>query len=137
MNQRKLLIIISLLVGLFALILFFGVFAKDNGQTGNSNNLVSCLAEAGMVIYGSRTCPACTALANSFGGYEEIEEIYIECTEDEALCAQEGITGYPTTKINGQAYNGARTLEGIAQATGCAVPQLTGSVAASSVEATC
>ncbi len=37
-----------------------------------------------------------------------------------------GVSGYPTTKINGEAYSGARTIAGLADATGCQAPDIEG-----------
>ncbi len=112
--------IVGLLIGSLSLMFIFGFLAKNNGGSGNSNNLVSCLAEAGMVIYGSRTCPACTALADSFGGYEKIKEIYVECTEEQERCGLEMQTNYvPEIQIKGEVYNDPRDLESLAEVTNC------------------
>lgn len=84
-----------------------------------------CLAENGMVIYGSDWCPFCTELVEKLGGYEAVENVYVECTENQELCQEEMIgTGVPEIQINGEMYQGERTIEAIAQATGCEVPDL-------------
>lgn len=89
----------------------------------------SCLAEKGIKIYGANWCGYTKSLAiDILGGFDIVGNAYIECTEEEVLCSQEGITGYPTIKFNGEAYQGARTLESLSGITGCAVPQLTGNV---------
>lgn len=93
----------------------------------------NCLAEKGIKIYGANWCGYTKKLAiDTLGGYDIAGEAYIECTEEEALCAQEGISGYPTIKFNGEAYQGARTLESLGGITGCAVPELTGNVVSGS-----
>lgn len=97
----------------------------------------TCLAQKGVKVYGADWCGWTKKWVETLGGQQAISPIYVECTTNEALCSSEGVTGYPTTKINGQAYNGARTIEAIAQATGCSAPQLTGTVAAYTVEASC
>ncbi len=82
--------------------------------------LVDCLAEEGVVIYGSRTCPACAQLAESFGGYEEIESIYVECTEDYDRCGKEKTTGWvPEIQIKGELYEGGRSPASLAEEAGC------------------
>jgi hypothetical protein len=97
----------------------------------------TCLAEKGVKIYGANWCGYTVRWVEALGGYSTVSPVYIECTENDALCREEGVTGYPTTKINGQAYNGARTVEAIAQATGCTAPSLTGSVAQTTTQASC
>ncbi len=81
-----------------------------------------CLGENGMVIYGAHWCGFCKQLADLLGGYDLMGSVYIECTENESLCASEGITGYPTIKVNGEPYAGARSLDAFAQVTGCPIP---------------
>ena len=98
-----------------------------------------CLGEKGLMIYGADWCGWTQKLVvETLGGFEVAAAAYIECTVEEALCASEGITGYPTIKLNGEAYSGERTIEALAQATGCPAPELTGTAATdSSIEATC
>jgi len=83
---------------------------------------VDCLAEKEFVIYGANWCGYTKTLVDSFGGFNSVEPIYVECTENEELCASEGVTGYPTVKINGELYQGERTFEAFAEATGCSAP---------------
>jgi hypothetical protein len=81
---------------------------------------VQCLKENGMVIYGSKTCPACGALAESFGGYEVIAPIYVECTENGTRCSSEMQSGYvPEIQINGEVYSGPRDLNSLANLANC------------------
>ena len=82
-----------------------------------------CLEKAGLKIYGAKWCPHCQNLVNMLGGYDVVKNIYVECTEQQEVCDNEGITAYPTIKINGEEYTGMRTLEGLAEATGCPVPE--------------
>ena len=91
-----------------------------------------CLAAKGVRIYGTNWCGYTVQWVTALGGFDTASPIYIECTEEQELCQSEGIQGYPTTKINGQAYSGARTIEAIAQETGCSIPDLTGAQATSS-----
>lgn len=97
---------------------------------------MQCLAQAGVKIYGANWCGYTKAFVETLGGFSAVTPIYVECTEESELCTQEGITGYPTTKINGEAYNGARTFEGLAAVTGCPVPELSTQVD-SSATASC
>ena len=84
------------------------------------NELVQCLADAGVVIYGSATCPACAQLVASLGGYDAIEPIYVECTKEGQRCQREMQTNYvPEIQIKGALYNGSRAPEALADETGC------------------
>ena len=85
-----------------------------------------CLGEKNFRIYGANWCGWTKKLVvDTLGGFDTASAIYVECTEEKELCLSEGITGYPTTKINGEVYNGARTIAAISQATGCPAPELT------------
>jgi len=99
----------------------------------------SCLAEKGLIIYGANWCGWTKKLAiDTLGGFDIAGDVYVECTEEEELCSQEDVTGYPTVKLNGESYSGERTLEALGEATGCNVPELEGTGAvASSGDASC
>ncbi len=97
----------------------------------NIKEFSNCLAEKGLKVYGAGWCGHCQNLIEYFGGEEAISPIFIECsdaqrnpTENAGLCEKEGITGYPTIKIDGESYTGARTFEAFAEATGCSVPDI-------------
>lgn len=101
---------------------------EDNLKIQEFSN---CLSNKGMKIYGAGWCGHCKNLIKYFGGEENIAPIFIECsdaqqnpTEYTDLCNQEGISGYPTIKVNGEDYQGSRTFEGFAEATGCLVPDV-------------
>ena len=81
-----------------------------------------CLADNGMIIYGANWCGICISLIQTLGGYDKVENVYIECTENQQLCQSEGITGYPTIKINDEPYRGQRSLQSFSEATGCQLP---------------
>jgi hypothetical protein len=88
----------------------------------------TCLAEKGIKIYGANWCGWTKKLVvETLGGFDVAGDAYVECTEEQALCSEEGVSGYPTIKFNGEAYQGARTLEGLGTITGCSVPTLDGS----------
>lgn len=87
-------------------------------------NFNSCLEEKGVKVYGANWCGYTKALIENIGGFELAEPVYIECTENEELCSSEGITGYPTIKMNGEVINPQRNFEGLASATGCEAPKI-------------
>ncbi len=86
---------------------------------------IDCLAEKGVKIYGANWCGWTKKLVvETLGGFDIAAPIYVECTENEELCSSEGVSGYPTTKINGELYGGPRTFEGLSEATGCPAPEV-------------
>jgi len=115
------------------------VIAYSEDDLVKLSEFSSCLAEKGLIIYGANWCGWTKKLAiDTLGGFDIAGDAYIECTEEEELCSSEGVTGYPTVKLNGESYSGGRTLEALGEATGCSVPELEGTgVAASSSEASC
>lgn len=96
-----------------------------------------CLAQKDFIVYGANWCGYTKQVVTLFGGFDVIDPVYVECTEDQELCAQEGIQGYPTIRVGGQAYQGQRTFEGFAQATGCTAPKINGFVTTSSTDVQC
>ncbi len=101
---------------------------KDQGEEevdvqikkNNEISFIECLEKEGMVIYGSKTCPYCTQLANSLGGYDAVSLIYVECSEERERCNQEMQTRYvPEIQIKGNLYDGSRESEALAKETGC------------------
>lgn len=89
-------------------------------ENGGMTDLINCLADNGLVIYGSEWCPACTQLAESFGGYDAIEPIYVECTEYQEKCSENQKTDYiPEIQIEGELYEGGRTPQDLADKLDC------------------
>ncbi len=84
-------------------------------------DFISCLEDKEFIIYGASWCPYCTQLVDLFGGYEMADPIYVECTEEEALCREKGIQGYPTILISDVKYEGPRNFESFSSKTGCLI----------------
>jgi hypothetical protein len=100
-------------------------------------DFMTCLAGKNVKIYGANWCGYTKQLVENLGGFDVVSPIYVECTEEDALCAEEEVQGYPTIKIDGEVVNIERTLEGFAEATGCSAPVLSGEVSTSSSEVQC
>lgn len=99
---------------------------------------IGCLKESNFVVYGANWCGYTKQVVDLFGGFDIISPIYVECVGQEQWCYEtEGVQGYPTIKVSGEDYSGARNFEAFAQATGCVAPQLNGSVAATNSQASC
>ncbi len=87
------------------------------------DSFIQCLAEAGMVVYGTRTCPACLSFVNSFGGYDRVESLYVECHDEGERCQAEMQTNYvPEIQIKGQLYEGPRDHASLGKTAGCPIP---------------
>jgi len=86
-----------------------------------TEDFISCLEEKGVVIYGSKFCPACTMMVESLGGHEMAEPVYVECTEEEARCDEEMEGGaVPEIQIEGEVFKvGAIAPEVLAKETNC------------------
>ncbi len=104
------------------------VVEPDNGENNNDmSELVQCLQEKNVVVYGSYTCPACSQLVDDFGGSDVIKPIYVECTgiagEEEAnRCENEMQTRYvPEIQIDGELYEGSRSPQALAEEISCEI----------------
>lgn len=114
--KKTLLIVVAIILVIAGLVYSFS--AEE--EVTEVSALVNCLAENNVVIYGSATCPACRELANSFGGYEAIKPIYVECNDQQERCISEMQTNFvPEIHINGEVYSGPRSPEVLAGITGC------------------
>lgn len=72
------------------------------------------------MIYGSKYCPACSSLVESFDGYEAVSSIYVECADNQDTCSAEMQTNYvPEIQIRGGLYRRSRDHDSIAEAVDC------------------
>ena len=112
-----------IIIALITIISLFILSGCNENQTNSLKDFNDCLADNGVVIYGSSWCPACNALVETLGGHEKVENVYIECSENEERCAEETKTSYvPEIQIDGEVYEGSRSLEDFSQLTGCELP---------------
>jgi glutaredoxin len=93
-----------------------GYFVKTN----NLDDFAKCLKSKGATMYGAEWCPHCQEQKKMFGDSFKYVN-YVECPENQVLCEQMGVTGYPTWIINGVSYPGAQSLEKLKELTGCTV----------------
>ena len=120
--------------GVFAamVILAAGLALMAGGNENSAASVVAtenlafsqCLADAGVVTYGSRTCPACQDMIRAFGGYAAAAPVYVECLTNQARCGAEMQTQYvPEVQINGvlfSEYSAPNQIpQALALATGC------------------
>ncbi len=99
------------------------IISEDNKEETSLEELITCLKEKGVVIYGSSTCPVCRSLVEGWGGSNTISPIYIDCSlgkEESKQCRENIVSGYvPEIQINGEVFKGGRSPEDLAKETGC------------------
>ena len=125
-NRQKNLLIVAVLVLLIGSIAYFGDFTTEedtpsgNIAAGEMDSFIECLDDSNVKMYGAEWCPYCTELAESFGGYDVVDPIWVECTEEQQRCEEEMIdSGVPEIQIEGEKYEGQRNPEAIGEAAGC------------------
>jgi len=80
--------------------------------------LAKCLTDKGAVMYGAEWCGHCKNQKSNFG--ESFQYInYVDCDEEESKCRAAGIRGYPTWVIETKLYPGEKSLNRLADITGC------------------
>lgn len=130
--KKKYLLLLFLLI--MSIVFIFTVNFKGNSIINNNSSsdnreiltlreFNNCLAENGIVVYGTMWCPACRNLINILGGYEAVTPVYIDCAEEMERCDSEMKTKYiPEIQINGELYTRSINIEGFSKATGCKSP---------------
>lgn len=91
------------------------------------DSFAQCITQEGWELYGSDTCPFCQIQKEYFGDSIEYIE-YIDCqsripnSNQAEVCKEKKITGYPTwIGPNDERINGYRSLEDLAEETGCSL----------------
>ena len=121
MKKTEIISIIIIIIGIFTTI--FVVAKKNSNNDSSPNNLTSfaqCLTDKNVTMYGTEWCNHCQREKALFGkAFKYIQ--YVECPENEKLCLDRGINGYPTW-IDGDCkkYGGEQGLRGLAKISGCA-----------------
>ncbi len=97
-----------------------GYFVNNGDNSGKYDNFAKCLASKGATMYGAEWCGHCKEQKDMFGASFKYVN-YVECPDNQALCEQKGITGYPTWIINELPYSGTQSFERLSQLTGCSL----------------
>lgn len=122
-NDSTIYIIAGVLVLVIGIIIFAATKPAGStirGGTGELDAFATCLSEEGAIFYGTEWCGFCQQQKAMFGN--SMRNInFIDCDQNRNLCMSEGITGYPTWKINGQAYSGVQQLTRLSELTGCEI----------------
>jgi uncharacterized membrane protein/glutaredoxin len=85
--------------------------------------LAKHLTQVGAKFYGAFWCPHCQDQKTLFGKEAAKQIPYVECSTPDRqaqteVCKAQNIQGYPTWVINGQASQGTKTLDQLADLTG-------------------
>ncbi len=124
MNKTILIVTVALIAITTAMYLFleeeYGGEVNSNGEVSTTSPFIECLAESGVVIYGSATCPACAQLLTHYTDYNGVEEIYIDCIYNEERCQNEMLANFvPSVQIDGELVDIWPSPEELSRETGC------------------
>ena len=85
---------------------------------GEFDEFASCLTDSGAIFYGTEWCGFCQQQKAMFG--DSMDHVnFVDCDQNRNTCMSEGVTGYPTWKIEGQLYSGVQQLTRLSDLTGC------------------
>jgi len=119
-NNNLVYIIIGAVLLTLGIIIF--LIAKPTGKAikgeGEFDDFAKCLTENGAIFYGTEWCGFCQRQKESFGASMQYIN-FVDCDQNRNTCMSEGITGYPTWKINGQLYSGLQQLDRLSSLSGC------------------
>jgi hypothetical protein len=107
------------------LVIAIGVYAvssymtEKNAGPGQYDDFAKCTASAGAFMYGTEWCPHCQNQKKMFGkSFQYVN--YVDCDRNQAQCASQGVTGYPTWVFgDGTRISGTQSLAVLAQKTAC------------------
>jgi len=91
-----------------------------NRKTTNYDEFAKCLSEKEATMYGATWCSHCKNQKAMFGDSFKFVN-YVECTENQNLCTEKGVTGYPTWIISNKQYPGEQSLQKLSELTGCSL----------------
>jgi thiol-disulfide isomerase/thioredoxin len=96
--------------------------AGPEGATPYQLALARHLAQSKAVFYGAFWCPHCQEQKHKFGGAAALLP-YVECdpkgtNSQTARCERAGVQAFPTWVIGSQRFEGVRSLEALAEASG-------------------
>ncbi len=117
----------ALYLGGIAVLIIGGLYAlasKSSGpRDGRLDAFALCLAQKDITMYGAAWCSHCKTQKALFGAsFEKVP--YVECPENQKLCLDKGVTGYPTwISGDGEKFAGVQSLERLSEISGCELPK--------------
>ena len=115
--KALLIIVVLIVIGVVAWSASGYFVQNDNSDL---DKFAKCLAEKGATVYVSQYCGHCKNQKEMFGDSLKYLNL-VECTENQQLCEEKGITGVPTWIINGLPYAGVQSFERLSELTGCSL----------------
>ncbi len=104
-------VIISFFIGVSGFYLLYEQNDEGSGAAPvyfsvDTDELVECLKDNNVTIYGNMRCESCKQLVGDLGGYENISSFYVECPEEPERCRREMSSGfYPEINVDGHIYD--------------------------------
>lgn len=112
-------VLILVVIGILGSFVVFSKRSVAVDETGKMDGFAQCLASKKLTMYGAEWCPHCQKEKALFGASFKYVT-YVECPENQKLCMDKGITGYPTwITEDGKKYEGEQGLEGLSKISGC------------------
>jgi len=121
MNKKNIwsAIIIAVVVMVVALVVVYISAPKSRYSRETLDKFAMCLAEKKITMYGAVWCSHCQAEKARFGSSFKYVP-YVECPDNEQLCIDKGIKGYPTWITNdGITREGEQGLENLSALSDC------------------
>lgn len=116
MKNKKIAIWVIAIVAIIVIILGYrGISGK--AISSSHDEFAKYLTAKGVTMYGTEWCPHCKNQKKMFGSsFKYIH--YVDCDKNRNECLINGVTGYPTWKIDGINYPGEQSLERLASLAG-------------------
>lgn len=109
---------IYLILVVIILFIIGGIYAiKYFNKETPEEKTMKCIA-SGAVLYSSKTCGHCKTQKEILGDYLSLFK-QIDCFYETDQCREANIEAYPTWLINEKYYEGVRTINELAELTGC------------------
>lgn len=124
--KKGMLVFWVVILVLIAVALGMAFFVKPGPS--NLDPFAQCLKDKGAIFYGAFWCPHCQNTKRLFGSSEKLLP-YVECSTPDGkaqlqACVDKKIESYPTWEFaDGSRLTGERTLQELAEKTGCSLPQ--------------
>ncbi len=99
-------------------VIVYVAYASFSGP-GKYDGFAQCLTDKDITMYGAEWCHFCKQQKQLFGKSFQFVT-YVECPQNQQLCDEKGVEGYPTwiTK-EGQLYSGVQSMEFLSAISDC------------------
>ena len=111
--------IVLVLIVIAVIYTFYAAIEARTRPRAGLDQFAQCLASKNITMYGAVWCPHCQKQKAECGASFRYVP-YVECPDNEKLCLDKGIKGYPTwIDSNGNRYEGEQSLDTLAKVTQC------------------